>query len=274
MQGVIYEDMLEESRAGGSHGRPLSWRQRWGGLGRRSIGTLRQLVQRQFRLLLRDLGYLLTLVLLCVTLVRTLPLVTDLWRLGSCKVTAPAPRRVILMHLRGTGRDLLRLGKCLFFSSCVLLLLVGVPSFLSKLPSRLRSLEDATLCAKEHLQDSCRYLGELLLLCTAWRSYKLLVTAALYALLVPPACLAEAVPRALSSVKGRFMFGVVVWFGLASGAFLLTLRTDSASSEQSVRTGFLALFGTMTAVVACSTLSLQTRSLFRHPIVDSSTGKR
>jgi hypothetical protein len=274
VQGVIHEDMLEESRSGGNGGQPLSWRKQWGGLGRRSTSELRKLVQRHFQLLVQDLGYLLTLLLVCLTALRALPLAQDLWRHGSLKLTAPGPRRILMKHLRGAGRDLKRLGKFLLLSSLVLLLGVGVPSFLRKLPGRLRSLEDATLCAQEHLSDTLKYLCELLLLCTAWRSYKLLVTATLYAVLVPPACLAEAVPRAMSSVQARFIFGVLVWFGLAAGAFVLTLHTDSAASEQSVRTGFLLLFGTLAAVVGCSTLSLQKRSVFRNPIVDSSTGEQ
>lgn len=272
-QGVIFEDMLEEARCGGKGGRPLSWSKRWGGLARRSTGDLRKLVQRHARLALQDLGYLLTLLVVCLTLVRLLPLFTDLWQLGSCRLSHAGPRRLLLLHLRGAGRDLQRGGKLLFFSTLVLLLGVGVPSFLCKLPGRMRSLEDATACAQEHLRDTLKYFGELLILLGAWRSYKLLVTASLYAVLVPPACLAEAIPRALSSVQGRFLAGVAVWLGLAVGAFLLTLHTDSAASEQGVRAGFLALFGALTGIVTACVLSLQARSAFRNPIVDSSTGE-
>jgi hypothetical protein len=218
------------------------------------------------------LGYLLTLLLVSLSLVRTLPLVVDLWGHGSWCLTAPGPRRILLQHLKGAGRDLQRLAKFLFFALLVVLLGVGLPSFLRKLPGRMRSLEDATRCAQEHVSDTLRHLCELLLLLTAWKTYKLLVTAVLYAALVPPACLAEAIPRALSSVQARFLCGVVVWFSLVGGGCVLTLQTDSASSELSVRTGFFALFGTVAAVVTLATFSLQMRSVFRNPIVDSSTG--
>jgi len=268
---AIREEMLEEARTG-NKGKPLSWRKRWGGLARRSTGELRKLVQRHFKLALQDLGYILTFLLVCVTFVRILPLLKDLVRLGSWRLTAPGPRRLLLLHLRGAGQDAKRTGKLLFYTSLVLMLGVGIPSFLRKLPGRMRSLEDATSCAQEHVRDTCKYLCELLLLFTAWRTYKLLVTATLYAVLVPPACLAEAIPRALQSVQMRFITGVMVWFALAVGAFFLTLHTDSASDEDTVRAGFLALFGTLTAVVAASTVSLQRRSIFRNPIVDSSTG--
>ena len=250
----------------------LSLRKRWGGLFRRPSGVLRKIVKRHAILALQDLCYLLIFVLVFLTGIRTLPLLQELWQHGSVSVTSPGPRRILLKHLKGTGRDMKRFGKFFVLSSFVFLLGVGVPSYLRKLPGRLRSLEDATRCAEEHLQDTLKYLCELLLLFTAWRTYKLIVTASLYAILVPPACLAEALPRALTSVQGRFMIGVTVWIGLVVGAFLLTFGVDSSSSEHSVRTSFLALFGTLIAVVALSTLSLQTRSIFRSPIDDSTTG--
>jgi hypothetical protein len=286
----------------------LSWRKRWGGLARRSSGELRSLVQSHFLLAARDFGLLMTLLLLLITGVRTLPLLTELWHhfrrlrnppqtaaasttgtaevhVGSSisgstssgsstvSITDPGARRIVLKHIKGAGRDLRRLCSFLFFSTLVLMMGVGVPSFLTKLPSRMRSLEDATSCAREHVDQTLRYLCELLLLFTAWRSYKLLVTGCLYAALVPPACIAEAIPRALSSVQVRFLLGVGVWLGLLVGAFVLTMDTGTDSSSQTqVRTGFLALFGGMIGVVAVSTLSLQKRSIFRNPIVDSCTG--
>lgn len=44
MQGVIYEDMLKETRSGSGQGRPLPLCKQWGGLRRRSTGALRLLV--------------------------------------------------------------------------------------------------------------------------------------------------------------------------------------------------------------------------------------
>jgi hypothetical protein len=263
--------MLAENNFG-NKGRPLTFYKRWGGLARRSTGDLRKLVQCHAKHVLQDMGYIFTLVIVCFTVVRTLPLAKDLAALGTWRLTAPGPRRIILKHLRGTGSDLKRGGKLIFFSSLVFLLGVGVPSFLRKLPGRMRSLEDATHCAQEHVQDTLRYLCELLLLFTAWKTYKHLVIATLYAVLIPPACLAEAIPRTLQSVQVRFISGVVIWFGFVVGAFFFTLQTDSASSEEAVRVGFFALFGSLTAVVALAILSLQKRTAFRNPIADSSTG--
>ena len=54
-----------------------------------------------------------------------------------------------------------------------------------------------TLAAREHARDFFSYLCELLGLFAAWRTYRVLLRAGLYAVLVPAACVADSLSVAL-----------------------------------------------------------------------------
>lgn len=256
----------------------LSFRKRWNGLFTRSKNDLRKIIRLVAARALRDLGLLLLTLMIFVTMIRVLPLLRDLYEANSWSITSEPTQRIILKHIRGVAQDLKRFGICVFFVSLVFLLGVGVPSFLRKIPRRLKSLEDVTNCAKEHVDETFRFLCELLTLFAAWRTYKLVVTAGVYAILVPPACIAEAIPRRVSSVQFRFIFGIFVWFGLLFGAVYLSFNTDrnhnwSENSDVSgVRQGFLKLFGILMGVILLAACSLSRRSNYTSPIKDSTTG--
>jgi hypothetical protein len=259
----------------------VSFGKRWNGLSHRSANEMRKIIRSAAARALRDIGILLLTLLLVVTVVRVLPLVRDLHEAQSWSITSPTAQRIILKHLRGVADDTKRFFQFLFFATVVVLLGVGLPSFLRELPRRSRSLEDATNCAKENLKNTLRYLCELFALFAAWKTYKLVVTAAIYSVLVPPACLAEAIPRRFSSVQLRFIIGVLVWFGLGAGAIVLAVRTehwkgedgdDGEGNAAAVRRSFCALYGLLMGVILLAAGSLSRRKEYTSPIKDSATG--
>ena len=265
--GLTYEKMLAEKRT-------MTCRKRCSGLFSKSTNELRGIIRSIAMLAARDLVFVCLFVLMLLTVVRTLPLLQDLaahkaWRVSHCTT-----RRIVFKHLRGAGRDIRRACTFAFYALCVLVLLVGVPAFLVDIPKNFRNLEEATACAKRHLRETCRYLGELLLMFTAWRTYKLTATACIYAVLTPPACIAEALPKRLASVPVRLSIGVVVWaWGVLRCIWLYWYAEHYwEGNEDAVRTEFVALWGTFIGVIALCTLSLGVRSAYFNPIGSSASG--
>jgi hypothetical protein len=264
--GHCYENMLEEQRA-------LSWKKRWNGLLRRSTNEKRSIIRNVVTSAAKDVSFILLFCFILLTVVRMLPLVKDLHANQTWSIAQPKTRRILVTHFRGAGRDIKRAGTFAFLVLCICLLGVGLPSFLADIPRNFRNLEEATYCAERHLKRTLKYICEVLTLFVAWKTYKLTVTASLYAVLTPAACITEALPKFMASVPVRFCVGFACWASAVFGSVWMYVQVKDDNTEESdVRSMFVVLFGCIIGLIALCTTSLGMRRAYCSALSDSSTG--
>ena len=114
----------------------------------------------------------------------------------------------------------------------------------------------------------------MLLLITAFRSYRILFRAVMYCLFIPGACLAEAFPCIGLSAIYRFAMGLLVWFALLVAAIVVAVRVDeedkNSSSAMHARMSLLAIGSAMFGVLMLSAVSVSTRRIYLQPDSHSS----
>ena len=150
-----------------------------------------------------DVGFMLLFLFLCCTVVRLLPMVQDLVRAGTCDITRFTTRSIVGRHARGLLTDIREM--CIFVTYTVLIcaLVVGLPSYVSNILEHGQSMRSLNAYARGHLADTIEYFCEFLALFGAWRTYKIVMTATVYCVLVPAACVAEVLGVAMG-VLGNY----------------------------------------------------------------------
>lgn len=197
-----------------------------------STSELKDIVRRVAKEGVRDIGYILMTLMLVLGLVRAIPLLLDLYRSGHYNLMKHNSRRVILKHTREFAREKTRFFICLFYCSIVFITIIGIPDFLQDFRSHSSSLKSITNHAKRVLKDTAKNLCEFLVLIFACRSYYIGLTACVYSILLPPACIAEAIP--CDGAKLKLLFGSFVYFGLIIGSIIVTvdvLHSDTSTTE-------------------------------------------
>ena len=115
-------------------------------------------------------------------------------------------------------------------------LVVGLPAFIADAPAHAATFKTLRKCCEKHINRSCQYLFEMCTLFAAWRSYRIVVQSAMYGVLVPAACLAEAFPLRFCPTVTKFSVGLFSWIGVVVGAAITTKTALYASSDSFDRT--------------------------------------
>lgn len=192
--------------------------------------------------------------------------------------------------MRGLLSDVKHTAVFLAFFLTVALTGVSLPAFLLDLMISCQTVQEGTQCARKHLRRTCKYLGDILSLVMAWHTYKVVVRAGLYGLLVPAACLAEAFPTRSLDTLVRFIFGLLVWLGLLAGAIYTSIHALSVGQSPSIQVvhmmdtgswevpqpaaaneGFLGFCSAVTAVLLLAALSVSRRKEYASPCISAVT---
>eukprot|EP00930_Biecheleria_cincta_P033255 TRINITY_DN23020_c0_g1_i1.p1 TRINITY_DN23020_c0_g1~~TRINITY_DN23020_c0_g1_i1.p1 ORF type:complete len:1521 (+),score=251.07 TRINITY_DN23020_c0_g1_i1:50-4612(+) len=151
-------------------------------------------------------------------------LVLTVYRLPAIRQEMGKGTEHLKMAIRVEGRylvvDLWRLLQFLLLAVLLTATIVKLPDFLSNLrPTRgLRKARDCALAAASELVVG---IGELLLLITAWKTYRLCVSAVVFAVLCPAAMLAVALPSGMTSTRCRLAVASFCWLGLLLASYWL-----------------------------------------------------
>lgn len=239
---------------------------KWG-VWRKSSKDSRKIVLMYFKRALRDVAGICIIFILLITVIRLIPFLADLKKIGTCNVTRFSFRQVLIKHARGIAEDIAAVAKFSFFVIILCILMVGLPAFLSDLPYHTSSLKEMTRCAKRHVTDTCYYIFELLALIFACRTVEVTLRASLFSVLVPAACVAEGLPKSTetSSSKRRLAIGSVIWFGLLASSIAMVVVAITADSESSVRNTLLGVLLALLGCVVLASLSLCQRSEYLTP---------
>jgi hypothetical protein len=110
-----------------------------------------------------------------------------------------------------------------------------------------------------YFRRSTRYLFELLGLCFICRTYRLTITAAVYALFVPAACFAEGFPFCRSERKPKFFVCLLIWFGLLAYSISVAASAESSGQVQNIRERVIVLFGILCSLILASSFNVESR---------------
>ena len=172
-----------------SAARDLKHCNKWGPW-KRSAEEIQELARAHALLALQDVAFLLPFVCVLASY-RCLRVVKDLRESGTCNPRDRRARVVVMRHVRAMGRDAIEGATIVFLLILQVVTVLSLPAFLEDLPG-VTSLDQVIELQVEHLSWIGWYLCRLLYLGLLWDSYVLVVRAATYSILVPPACLAEA----------------------------------------------------------------------------------
>merc|ERR1712232_456868 len=93
-----------------------------------------------------------------------------------------------------------------------------LPDFLSSIrPSQ--GLRKARDCALASVSEVVVGIGEFLCFLTAWKSYRLAVSALIFATLCPAAMMSIALPGGTTRTKPRFAIACLCWLGILCASF-------------------------------------------------------
>eukprot|EP01041_Mallomonas_annulata_P005561 gene5561-11191_t len=215
------------------------------GLLTRSVSATRKLVQFSFVQTILDFAFAALLLLLVLSMFRTLPLLDELLRSRSSSSspssfcpTIYGTRAILTKHLMRLWRDICNFTLFVLYTLLIIVTVVGIPSYLEDLSKNLSSLERAQQCAKEHFFNTLWYILELLSFMFVVRTYRIAVKAAVYSFLVPAACLGESVIDTQGgggcscfTTISKFIIGVIVWLALLGGAIAVTVFDQSVGTQ-------------------------------------------
>jgi len=236
------------------------------GLLSRPIKDTRLMIMLSCIQALQDIGFVLLTLFILFTLVRTVPLIRDLWSVGSCNPMKYKTKLILIKHAMALANDLKSIAGFLCCTIIIVAFVGGIPSFLRDLPSHIDTYDQAFRIAAKHANRSIINFCEVLVLITAFRTYRIVFRSAMYCLIIPGACLAEACPLICLSAIQRFIFGLLTWFGLLVGAIIVAIRTDSDQSSASrIRISLLAIGGAMFGVLLLSAVTVSTRRIYTQP---------
>jgi hypothetical protein len=238
----------------------------------RPIDETRKLILLMFLQAMSDVGFMLLLAFLVVTLVRALPVVQELHSNRTWSPLRYTTRWILIKHVKQLVQDIKHICLFLLYTLIIVVTVGGLPRFFADLPAHMGSYYAATECAKEHAGNVLENIWDLLTLLTAFRTYRIAVKSALYCVIIPGACLAEAFPLPDWSAAVRFTIGMGVWVALLIGGIVVNVRAvvqgDGQASEQSTsdtRAALLAWCGAVFGVLFISALSVAHRPAYNRP---------
>jgi hypothetical protein len=115
----------------------------------RSIDETRAIIKDGFKSTMKDIGTLLLLLLLVVTLTEVPAFLSDLYRHRHSD--KHSVKEMVITHLKRSAEIKKRVAIFCGYSLCVLLLVVGLPAYIEKLP-RCETLDEAIDLAKRTVQ--------------------------------------------------------------------------------------------------------------------------
>lgn len=237
------------------------------GIFHRPIMETRLVIGMTFIQVLFDIGFVLLLAILLLTIARAIPLVRELVAKRSFLPMRYTTRTILKRHARLLGLDLFHICKFFGCSLVVVATVGGIPNFLADLSSSLSSYYSAAKCAEDHAKKCLKYLCEVLLLVGAFRTYRVLFKSCLYVFIIPGACLAETLPHWFSSGI-RISVGILVWIGLFIGSVLVSRAAkDAKHSSSDALSATSALF--YMSIVLIGSLLFCALSVFNRKIYQS-----
>lgn len=217
-----------------------------------------KLIYHVFFEALYDISYTILIVILALSIVRTVPLFKELFKRGSLKTSDPRVRFSINKQLVHAIDDVQQLWTFLCSSMVILCTVMSAPSFLREVYSHptagghfwgrsTSTLYDCAQCARRHIFQTYRMTTEAILLSINWNCYPLLLRAFVYGVFyVPVASLAEACPPLLPTVtpktapKYKFIVGLLVWIGYLAGSAAVSGVARLAGQQQALTQGVSA----------------------------------
>ena len=222
------------------------------GLYRRPVSLTRSIIKQFCMQGITDIGFIILLCFICVTIVRAVPLIMELYTHNAFNFTRFTSRCIIAKHARGVFTDIKEYCVFITYTICIFALVVGVPSYLSQISNHFHSMSALNKFAREHLKETLWYLCELLSLITAWRSYKLIIRSSLYTALVPAACIGEAITFISTAtqvlhrddtIRSKFYQGLVLFYVLFIGIIVGTVHLrDVIESDSGLTVYSTALY--------------------------------
>lgn len=178
--------------------------------GIRSAPVCREIIRNQLVKGVSDLLAIPGLLLLALSIYRVPDLCKDISELPvrNC----PAIKRTVKKNLVGLAWDIVVFVEFLILVAILAVTVVKLPDFLNGMRPHM-GLRANVGWALIKVQEVIMGLVELLFLLTAWKSYRLVLSAATFAALCPATILAMALPSRCPP-KCRFAFASILWIGL------------------------------------------------------------
>jgi hypothetical protein len=224
---------------------------------KRSTDKNRSLIRAHFRSMITDFFGLGMVLLLIFTLIRLIPTIRDI--VHNLRSSTPITfRSIVVKQIRQLRSDGYYLCLSIFYISLLLVTVVGVPPFLADLPQHFQSLRSVAGCAKKHLREFFKNLCRLLSLITVFRTYRMIVKAALYCVLLPGAFVGDCLKIfCISQESTRFLIGSGIYFAILIACIVETIHLNYSSDSltglyfaDSANNTILAISATICVVVA------------------------
>jgi len=208
-----------------------------------------------------DIVGLCLLLLMCCTVYRVPWLVTDLCRHGACNPSNLLFKRILVRHVKATGREMFLMIQVFLLLVLVAITVVRLPYALNDALVEHHCLESLRKMLWKQLQEVLNSLWELLCLLTVVKHYKLLLKAVLQCCLVPPACLSEFVGRLCSCLPlgCRFMLSLLMFYSLVLMLPAVQWWFQDSANMPQVRNAFL---GSLGCLLLCNVASVCTRAKY------------
>ena len=238
------------------------------GLLSRNIDASRLLIKMSFLQAMIDIFFLLTFLILLVTVVRAIPLLRELRENESYWPTEYRFKFIVINHAVNLAFDIVYTLKFLFFAVLTAGTFVGFPSFLSDIPFHLSSTKDAADCAQEHFLNFIQYFFcEFLSLFFLGRTYRILFKSLLFIFFVPAACVAETFPLVFEwSPRYKFVNGLIAWAALLAGSIAVTVTSQNSSkSADFVNSSLLGICAALFLLLSFAVLNVRSRSHYIKP---------
>lgn len=241
------------------------------GLLTRPIKESRIMITIMFMQALQEIGFVFLLLLLVSTVVRTIPLIHELWDSGTCSPLKYTTKLILIKHAKQLAKDILSIIKFIICTIIVFGFIGGIPSYLRDVGFHLETYQIAANFAMKHAKKSFFKLLEVLTLITAFRTYRIIIKSCLYCLIIPGACLAEANPLVSFSASIRFTIGMLIWFGLLAGSIVITCSVEYNHSYTAfdTRNALLAIGSAMFGILLISALSVANRPIYNKPDINA-----
>lgn len=104
-----------------------------------------------------DILFLHGLFLLLITIIRIPNLLRDLYRMKNISLTSFEMKYIIWKNINELMSDVYFISNFILYTVMIIITIVGLPSYLSDLRSKLSTVEEAADCAQKHFKNLLYY---------------------------------------------------------------------------------------------------------------------
>ena len=205
---------------------------KFNGCYKRSVNESRELIKISFYSAMIDVIALFSLLLIIVSFVRFIPLCLDLYDSGTGNIFTEKGKVILYRHFKMILTDMFYIFK-FAFSMIILIVFCGsLPAYINEMPYYMGSLQKLADFTFDTAKYNIFYLFELLSFFFYFRSYRLIIKASLFGILLPAACFTEAFYTQEIDRQIRFGIGMILWAAVViiTGYVSSVTDRDTASS--------------------------------------------